>query len=202
MKKTKLFSLLLLLALVIGSSIAFIACDDDDDSKPEDKYIGTYMLLSAEQADADTIDLIIAIPTVTDSMVHHYIPGADLTSYVQNALFNNSPCENSLDTRIELRSNMEAWFICDGDTGELQMGTWFLNDAGDQMTITYPAISFNVVITDLSLVGTALSGTIGFPFPIDARYPLGSVLPYPIGANPAPVNFQTPKAVAVVFTKS
>ncbi len=179
------------LVYFLGSMIALlavllVACDEKEEET--DVLVGTYVFTSATFNDNVTI-------IVSDQEVV-FPPGSDASAFVGPGLLSAAPCDNPQNAAIELSKEGKANFVCVGEAGTDQMGTWSINAERTvlKLNISNPA-PFSLDITDLETTSTTFSGTVGnFPLPKDAGVELGGILPGP------EINYQV-GSVDLTFTR-
>ncbi len=163
------------MSLAVGSFLLFTSCDDE--SGDTDPLVGTYQFTGATLGQAITI-------TLATGTVDLPVGDAQTTSLLVSAgLLGAQPCATATNARIELRADGTSWFVCAGETAELQQGTWSSPSATTldltvSGSVTSTGQDIQVSITDITLAANVLTGTVtNFPLPLDATQTLGLPLP-------------------------
>jgi len=167
--------LVLLMAFLIVS-----ACekdDDEDNTTPppptfEEQMVGQYALSSSTFNQAVTMyNVMVPGDTVT------FPYGSDATQVVTWALLDDSPCDDPANTVLDAREDFSLFYICTGESNELQMGTWSADETNNSLALNVdteigpiPVTITSVVKNDISLTGNI----IGLPVPVDLSQPVGA----------------------------
>ena len=156
--------------LVVSLGLVVITSCEDDETKV-DSLVGTYSFVSATLADTAKYESqVIATP------------GTNVYAVIGQGMFGNSPCENVLNSAVELRKNNEIWFVCIGETNEMKAGTWSIDDERTTLTLNLspPAVSeaLALLVTNLDEGKTSFTGTIAnLPIPTELfQLPEGDVV--------------------------
>lgn len=166
MEKRRLFWSILTLSLstlVLAVMFTFTSCSDDEET-PKETLAGTYQMSEAILS-TDIVD-------AKDSVV---VPaGADVTAIMSGGIFGASPCQNPLNSAIDMRDDGKLFFICIGSesaTPGVDAGSWSENSSLTVLTLSLnatvvPPIGFELSITNVSKTGTTVDGTLpGVPIP-------------------------------------
>lgn len=163
--------------------------DGDDNNTPppeENPLVGTYTFIDA------TFDEPITV--IVNGDTNHYQVGDNAYQFVGGGLLGAAPCDNADNAALQLRSDFTSWYVCQGESNELQQGTWesLADNTVLKLYISIPA-DFVVSIGITELTDTMLKGKIlALPMPYDTSIPVGDPLP---GGG---INFQVAK-VSVEF---
>jgi hypothetical protein len=178
MKKSKIFSILTLLSIVMMAILVVVACKKDDEGDdnnnppaPENPLVGTYAFVSA------TFNQPITV--IVNGDTNNYQAGDDAFIFVGGGLLGAAPCDNADNAALQLRNDFTSWYVCQGEANESQQGTWEpkVNNTVLTLNISDPA-DFVVNITELILTADKLTGTIPqLPMPYDTSIPVGDPLP-------------------------
>ena len=171
MKKAKnQLNVAILSLLVISLGLLLITSCEEDESDV-DSLVGTYTFHSATLAE----DLMYESELIAPA-------GTDVYAAIGQGMFGNSPCDNLMNSAVELRKNNEIWFVCIGETSELKAGTWSIDDERTTLTLNLspPAVSapLSLMVTDLNEGKTSFTGTIAnLPVPTELfQLPAGGTL--------------------------
>lgn len=182
------------LILLLLAALVVVACKKDDDNDdnntpaPTHPLVGTYTFVSATFIDPITV--------IVNGDTNHYQAGDDAYNFVGGGLLGAAPCDSASHAALELREDYTSWYVCQGESNELQQGTWEWEGAINllKLNIAVPA-NFLVNIAAVTITDVSLSGTIpSLPMPYDTSIPVGDPLP---GGG---INFQTAN-VSVEFDK-
>jgi hypothetical protein len=171
MKKTQLkYLFLFLLAFSV-----FNACEDDADD-PTSVFVGDYLITEALVAEEFDLTTIVTGTTYQGDTIT--VPAeTNITESIQVALLGSIECtpDKSL---IELRKDNSMYLSCDGTTVELDAGTW---EEVDEATIILnmnaaavpsSVVGFSLTVSNITLVGSTLSGETAVPLPGEMLAPL------------------------------
>jgi len=182
-------------ALILIALFVALACkkddDNDDNNTPvpeENPLVGTYIFIAA------TFDEPITV--IVNGDTNHYQVGDDAYQFVGGGLLGSAPCDNADNAALQLRSDYTSWYVCQGESNELQQGTWepLADNTVLKLFISIPA-DFVVSIGITELTNDVLKGQIlALPMPYDTSIPVGDPLP---GGG---VNFQVAQ-VSVEFNR-
>jgi hypothetical protein len=171
MKKTKnRLSAAILSLLVFSFGLVMITSCEEDENKV-DPLVGTYAFVSATLAENLMYQDELIAPA-----------GTNVYLVIGQGMFGNSPCDNVLNSAVELRKNNEIYFVCIGEANELKAGTWSINDERSILTLNLspPAVAeaLALLVTNLDEGKTSFSGTIdNLPVPSELfQLPPGGVL--------------------------
>ena len=171
MKKVKnrlIFAILSLLIFFFG--LLLITSCEEDETKT-DPMVGTYAFVSATLAENLMYEDELLAPSGTDVYV-----------VIGQGMFGNSPCDNILNSAVELRKNNEIYFVCIGEANELKAGTWSIKDELTILTLKLspPAVTgaLSLLVTSLVEGANSFTGTIAnLPVPSELfQLPAGGVL--------------------------
>jgi len=187
--------LIWLSGIIVLAVFVAIACkkddDGDDNSTPTptpNPLVGTYTFVAA------TFDEPITV--IVNGDTNHYQIGDDAYQFVGGGLLGSAPCDNADNAALQLRNDFTSWYVCQGESNELQQGTWepLADNTVLKLFISIPA-DFVVSIGISELTDTTLKGQIlSLPMPYDTSIPVGDPLP---GGG---VNFQVAQ-VSVEFSR-
>ena len=187
-------SRLIMLAFLSVSLVFLSSCKDDPE--PElSAYIGEYTLVNATLSETLTL-------TTNESGDMPIQAGTDITIMIQTALLGSIECE-SANTLIELREDFSLYLSCSSSMDELDGGTW------DEQSETVLVLNLNstavpsaptgvvLTVTDVSLVGSLLTGTTTVPI---SKEMLAAVVQALSMGNATLDMDATPAAVPLTFT--
>jgi len=156
------------------------ACDKDDDEDNttpppptfEEQMVGQYALSSGTfNQDVTMYNVMAAGDTVT------FPHGSDATQIITWALLDDSPCDDLANTVLDARADFSLFYICTGESNELQMGTWSADETNNSLALIVdteigpvPVTITSVDKNDISLTGNI----IGLPVPVDLSQPVGA----------------------------
>ena len=189
--KTSRFILLTLLSV----SVVFLSGCKKDEDPEENSFVGDYLLVNATISEA--------IPLTTNEIGPIEIPlGIDITIMMQDALLGAVECapESSL---IELHEDYSLVLSCATSGAMIDAGTW------EEQSETVIVLNLNstaipssptgvvLTVTDVSLVGSTLSGATSIPV---AKEMLAGIVQL-MTQGAATLNMEvTPDAVPMTFT--
>ena len=143
--------------------MVFLSSCKDDDEPEVSPFVGDYVITKAATS------AVLILTTVEIGEVPVPI-GTDITPMIQTALLSALQCEpaNSL---IQLKEDFSMYMYCTTSMDELNAGTW--EEQGETTLIlslnstAVPSSPTGMVltVTDVSLVGSLLSGTTVVPIP-------------------------------------
>ena len=179
----------------LSVSLVFLSSCKDDPEEEVSPYIGDYIITKATLSE----DLVLQTNEIGPLTV---MAGTDITSMITTALLGAIDCEpaNSL---IELREDFSLYLSCTSSMEELDAGTW------EEQSATVIVLSMNstaipsspsgivLTITNVSLIGTALTGTTTVP--ISEEMLVGIVALMSQG-NATLDQEATPSVVPITFT--
>jgi hypothetical protein len=161
-KLTMKTSKLVLLTLLAVAMVFLSSCKEDDDPDVS-PYVGDYVITKATISEALTL--------TTNEIGPIQVPiGTDITVMIQTALLGALQCE-SQNSLIQLNEDFSVYLYCTSSMNELDAGTW------EEQSETVLVISLNstaipssptgmvLTVTEVSLVGSALTGTTVVPIP-------------------------------------
>jgi hypothetical protein len=165
--------LILPLFSVLFIAVFFIidSCKKDTPVKA-DPLVGKYIISSATISSP----LIVQGDTLLPS-------GTNLTLPINAALLSSAACTNVINTRLELKDNGQIWYVCEGESNEKQNGTWEINSARSELSLTLNMkqngidATVPLKISDLSISYTKVSGSTIVPLPPDFFAAIGITLP-------------------------
>ena len=143
---SKLYSFLILFSLSIGS-LVMVSCEDDDQPVQEEYDLsGNYQIQKAT--------LTSGGPQIAEALG---IPAAliptDITAQMSGAFLGEAPCTNPANGAVNLRSNLELFFVCIGESNEAKTGTWSVNSQRTELSLNLSVSTgnFALVISDLAI---------------------------------------------------
>lgn len=144
---SKLYSFLLVFSLAFGS-LTLVSCGDDDDQPAPEQYdlSGNYKIQKATlTSGGPQIAAALGIPAAL-------IP-TDITAPMSTAFLGEAPCTNPANGAVNLRSNLELFFVCIGETNQVKTGTWSVNSQRTELSLNLSVSTgnFSLVISDLSI---------------------------------------------------
>jgi len=160
----------LLSLLVFSFGLVLITSCEEDETKV-DSLVGTYAFVSATLAENLMYQEELIAPA-----------GTDVYQAIGQGMFGNSPCDNVMNSAVELRKSNEIYFVCIGEANELKAGTWDINDERTILTLNLspPAVtaSLALLVTNFDEGTNSFSGTIAnLPVPSELfQLPAGGVL--------------------------
>ena len=187
-------SRLIFLAFLSLSLVFLPGCDDDPEEEAS-LYIGEYVITKASLAEP----LILQ----TNEIGPLEVPaGTIITPMIQTALLGALNCvpESSV---IELREDFSLYLSCATSMEELDGGTWEEQSSTvivlnlNSTAIPSSPTGFVLTVTDVSLVGVALTGTTTVPI---AREMLVGVVALMSGGNASLDVEATDPVVLITFT--
>jgi hypothetical protein len=129
----------------------FNSCDDGDETTT-DPLVGKYKFVSATLA--------------ADTELDGFKTGADATAVIRNSIFTTITCTTSSNTALELRASKELYFLCIGESKEVNGGTWSHEVETELVLNVNTAIGpVSVTVKNLAVSGNTLTGKFG-PLPI------------------------------------
>lgn len=167
------------LLILLMACMVITACkmDEEDNSTPvtptfEEQLVEHCALASSIfNQDVTMYNVMAAGDTVT------FPEGSDATLVVSGALLDDSPCDDILNTLLDMRSDYTLYYICSGEENELQAGTWSADEATSSVALNVNTEigPVAVTITDIVISDTNMTGTInGLPVPVDYSQPVGA----------------------------
>jgi hypothetical protein len=179
----------------LSLSLVFLPGCKDDDEPEVSPYIGDYIITKATLSEALVLQTLPITPLEVPA-------GTIITPMIQTALLGALDCvpESSL---IELREDFSLYLSCATSMEELDGGTWeeqsstviVLNLNGT--AIPSSPTGFVLTVTDVSLIGVALTGTATVPI---AREMLAGIVSLMSGGQLTLDLEATPPAVPITFT--
>jgi len=154
----------MLFGLVMAGLVTFTSCNDDDDEEPTQTLAGVYSMTEA----ITTTDIV----DVEDSVI---IPsGSNVTAIMAGGIFGFSPCDNPLNSAVDMATDGKLYFICVGSESDkegVDAGSW--SESSDLTTLTLtlnstvvPPTGFVLTINNVTKTGAVLNGTVdGVPMP-------------------------------------
>lgn len=193
MKSNAIMKFLKVTGFILLALFVTVACKKDDDGDDNNTpppavnpLVGTYTFIDA------TFDEPITV--IVNGDTNHYQVGDNAYQFVGGGLLGAAPCDNADNAALQLRNDFTSWYVCQGESNELQQGTWesLADNTVLKLFISIPA-DFVVSIGITELTDTMLKGQIlALPMPYDTSIPVGDPLP---GGG---INFQVAK-VTVEF---
>jgi hypothetical protein len=169
---------------------------------------GAILLATCEKKNGEEVDALVGVYTFTSATLNEAVSlklqgldvtipaGADASLFITEGLLGSAPCDDPDNAAVELRNDGKAFYVCQTEENEQQMGTWLINTDRTvlDLNISYPQ-AFQLKISDLTIESGSFSGTVeNFPLPKDTSIELGEELP---GGG---VNYQT-ASVSLTFTR-
>jgi hypothetical protein len=155
----------MLVGMVMAGLVTFTSCSDDDNEDPEVTTLaGVYSMTEA----ITTTDIV----DVEDSVI---IPsGSDVTAIMAGGIFGASPCDNPVNSAVDMATDGKLYFVCIGtesDKDGVDAGSW--SESSDLSTLTLtlnqtvvPPAGFVLTINNVTKTGAVISGSIdGVPMP-------------------------------------
>ena len=143
---TKLFSILMLFSLSMGS-LFLVSCSDEDQPASEEYDLsGTYQIQKATlTSGGPQIAAALGIPA-------NLIP-TDITAQMSAAFLGEAPCTNPANGAVNLRSNLELFFSCIGETNQAKTGTWSVNSQRTELNLNLSVSTgnFALILTELNI---------------------------------------------------
>jgi len=171
MKKTKNRLIAAILSLLVFSFGLVLITSCEEDETKVDSLVGTYAFVSATLAKNLMYEQELVLPS-----------GTDVTLIVGGGMFGSTPCDNVLNSAVELRKSNEIYFVCIGEANELKAGTWSIDDDRTTLTLNLspPAVpeALALLVTNLVEGTTNFTGTIA-NLPVSTelfQLPAGGVL--------------------------
>jgi hypothetical protein len=133
--------------------------DDKDPIEEVDALVGEYKFDSAVLTQELGIPGVFTLPA-----------GSDMSAFVEAALFGGSPCIDNSNIRLDMRETNELYYVCNGEAGELKVGTWSLAADRSQLVLNLssPPLPANLPVTlkNLDESATGIKGDIeNLPLP-------------------------------------
>jgi len=131
--------------LIIGIGMVFMTSCEEDGTKL-DSLVGIYTFAAA------TLNENVM---VSDTV--YLASGEDVFIIVAQGMFSDTPCDNVLNSAVELRKSNEIYFVCIGEANELKAGTWSINDDRTSLTLNLssPPMTQALALELTSLVESA-----------------------------------------------
>ncbi len=178
---TKLFSILLLFSLSMGS-LFLVSCSDDEPPTPEEYDLsGNYKIQKATlTSGGPQIAAALGVPAAL-------IP-SDITAQMSGAFLGEAPCTNPANGAVNLRSNFELFFVCIGETNQAKTGTWSVNSQRTELSLNLSVSTgnFSLIVSDLQIdeANDVVSGSIN-NFPITKSFLAGFLASLPAAQRDA-----------------
>jgi len=163
MEKSRLiwkFGAFALSLLVLAGLVTFTSCNDDEEGEPVVETLAGVYKMTEATLNNDIVD-------ASDSVI---LPaGSNVTAIMAGGIFGASPCENQVNSAVDMATDGKLYFVCTGDESSkdgVDAGSWEENSTLTELTLTLnatvvPPIGFVLTITDVTLVGAVIDGTIG-----------------------------------------
>jgi hypothetical protein len=165
---------------------------DDDDASP---FIGAYVISSAKLSDP--------LVLTTNEIGAYSVPaGTEITIMIQEALMSAVTCSASDKSRIELREDNTLYLTCEGESNELNAGTWEeVSSTSLKLNMNSTAIPNSptgivLEVTGIVIANSVLKGNTSVPLPREMLAVMIAQLSY--GAASLDID-ATPEAVLVNF---
>jgi len=72
--------------------------------------------------------------------------GTDITEQLDDALLDRAPCDNPENAAVELKSNNELFFTCNGESNELKAGTWEYKEMEEILNLNFSSPPLPIAI--------------------------------------------------------
>lgn len=154
----------MLFGFVMAGLVTFTSCSDDEGEEPVQTLAGVYQMTEA----ITTTDIV----DVEDSVI---IPsGSNVTAIMAGGIFGSSPCDNPVNSAIDMATDGKLYFVCVGsesDKDGVDAGSWSESDDLSTLTLTLnatvvPPVGFVLTVNNVTKTGAVISGTIeGVPMP-------------------------------------
>lgn len=143
-----------------------MSCDNGDDEPEPELYdlSGLYIFNEAVLTDGK-VEIATALG---NPQLAALIPD-DITDEMAGGLLAEAPCDNPANGAVELKSNLELFFACLGETNEAKSGTWSVNNDTTELNLNLAVSSGNLQLKISNLVINELTDVIG-----------GSIVNFPI----------------------
>lgn len=190
MKTSRLF----LLALLSVSMVFLSSCKEDEEPE-ESSFIGDYVIVNATTSEP----LILTTNEIGDIAVPADFP---ITAMIQDALLGAIQCDPA-SSLIELHEDFSMFLSCATSAEEIDAGTW------EEQSETVIVLNLNstaipssptgivLTVTDVTLVGSLLTGTTSVPIPKDM---LATIVSAMSGGMATLDMDATPDALPLTFT--
>ncbi len=109
----------------LALSVLLLSACKKDNGTQVDPLVGKYIISSTKL----TSPIIFSGDTVLPA-------GTDMTAAINAALLSSASCSTASDTRLELKENGQIWYDCQGENTSIQNGTWEINTARTELTLT------------------------------------------------------------------
>jgi len=141
-----------LLNLLIVCSFFLIACEDEGSVSTKEPLLGIYTISkSALTSDATSLNGLVSISS-----------GTDITSAIVTAFLSEITCNSNANKAIEIAENNKINFVCRLEDKSQDQGSWAINDARSEFTLTL-LIQGNLVplkLTNLVESSTKIAGNV------------------------------------------
>ena len=190
MKTSRLF----LFALLSVSMVFLSSCKEDEEPE-ESSFIGDYVIVNATTSEPLTL--------TTNEIGDITVPqGMDITVMIQDALLGAIQCDPA-SSIIELHEDFSLFLSCATSMEEIDAGTW--EEQSETVIIlnlnstAIPSSPTGIVltVTDVTLVGSLLSGSTSVPIPKDM---LATIVSLMSGGLATLDMDATPDAIPLTFT--
>jgi hypothetical protein len=178
---SRFYSFLILFSLTAGS-LMMVSCEDDDDPAVEEYDLaGNYKIQKATlTSGGPQIAAALGIPAAL-------IP-TDITAQMSGAFLGEAPCTNPANGAVNLKSNLELFFVCIGETNQAKTGTWSVNSQRTELSLNLSVSTgnFALVVSDLQIdeATDVVSGNIN-NFPITKSFLAGFLAGLPAAQRDA-----------------
>ena len=132
--------------------LLFISCSDDDVVVTKEPLLGVYTISKS----------ILTSDAVSQNGAASIASGTNITAAIVTAFLSEIDCSSSADKAIEVSENNKIYFICRLEGKQQEQGSWSINDARTEFTLTL-LIQGNVVplkLTGLQESSTKISGNV------------------------------------------
>lgn len=148
---------------MLSVSMVFLSSCKDDEEPEVDILVGEYVITSAVTSEA------LILPVIEQENPLQIPPEFPITPMIQDALLSQIECEPE-NTHIELREDYSIYFSCTTSMEGFDAGTW--EEQSETVLVLYlnatavPPLGISLTVTDLTLVGSKLTGTTTVPIPV------------------------------------
>ena len=141
-----------LLNILIVCSFLLLSCDDEEGASTKEPLIGIYTISkSVLTSDATSANGLVSISS-----------GTDITSAIVTAFLSEITCNSGANKAIEIAENNKIYFICRLEDKSQDQGSWAINEARSEFTLTL-LIQGNLVplkLTSLVASSTKIAGNV------------------------------------------
>jgi hypothetical protein len=159
----------LLFGLTLSMSFVFTGCGDDGDDPGEpETLVGIYQMSKVVLTQDYKIGEITIIPS-----------GTDITQLAADGILEAAPCDDPANAAVDLRDTNELFLVCNGESGELKVGTWTENSNLTTLSLNLSSPPFpqalQLNVTNITRGPNSITGEINpLTLPADA---IADILP-------------------------